>query len=84
MRRFKSLLQTHPELAKQWHPTKNGDLTPTDLPAYSDKRVWWICEKGHEWEVQVRARYRGRGYPYCARKKASEDYSLQIVNPELA
>ena len=22
---------THPELAKQWHPTKNGDLTPFDV-----------------------------------------------------
>ena len=22
-----SLAETHPELAKQWHPTKNGDLT---------------------------------------------------------
>tara|TARA_B110000114_G_scaffold17366_1_gene16758 strand:+ start:459 stop:578 length:120 start_codon:yes stop_codon:yes gene_type:complete len=23
----KSLAETHPELAKQWHPTKNGKLT---------------------------------------------------------
>ena len=24
----KSLAETHPELAKQWHPTKNGQLNP--------------------------------------------------------
>ena len=26
----KSLAETHPEVAKQWHPTKNGNLTPFD------------------------------------------------------
>ncbi len=27
----KSLVETHPEVAKQWHPTKNGDLTPDEV-----------------------------------------------------
>ena len=27
----KSLAETHPEVAKQWHPTKNGDLTPHNI-----------------------------------------------------
>lgn len=27
----KSLAETHPEVSKQWHPTKNGDLTPYDV-----------------------------------------------------
>ena len=27
----KSLAEVNPELAKQWHPTKNGDLTPFDI-----------------------------------------------------
>ena len=27
----KSLAEVNPELAKQWHPTMNGDLTPEDI-----------------------------------------------------
>ena len=47
----KSLAETHPEVAKQWHPTKNGDLTPEDVTKGSKKRLWWKCDKGddHEW-----------------------------------
>ena len=42
----KSLAETHPEIAKQWHPTKNGSLTPFDLSIGSGKLVWWKCAKG--------------------------------------
>jgi hypothetical protein len=40
-------------LAKQWHPTKNNELTPFDVSKGSDKKVWWKCEKGkdHEWKT---------------------------------
>ena len=27
------LSETHPELAAQWHPTKNGDVTPDEVIA---------------------------------------------------
>ena len=42
-----------PKLAKEWHPTKNGDLKPTQVSLKSGKRVWWLCECGHEWETQI-------------------------------
>ena len=47
----KSLAETHPEVAKQWHPTKNGDLTPHEFTSGSNKKFWWKCPKGddHEW-----------------------------------
>ena len=38
----KSLAETHPDLAAQWHPTKNGELTPYDVTAGTDKSVWWL------------------------------------------
>ena len=41
-----SLLKNNPELAKEWHPTKNGSLEPTDLTLGSNKKVWWVCAKG--------------------------------------
>jgi hypothetical protein len=55
-----------PELAPQWHPTKNGSLTPQDVVAGSGRKVWWKCEKDHEWQAVVSSRVRGAGCPVCA------------------
>jgi len=56
-----------PELAKEWHPTKNGDLTPYYVGEFSHKKVWWKCNKGddHEWISSVSNRSKGRECPYC-------------------
>ena len=63
---------THPEIAKQWHPEKNGELSPTDVTKGTYKKVWWMCEKKHEWEAIISARTsQGHGCPYCARKRRS-------------
>lgn len=45
---FNDLATTHPQLTKEWHPTKNIDILPTQISAGSNKKVWWLCEKGHE------------------------------------
>ena len=41
-----SLADTRPEIAKQWHPTLNGDLTPNDITEHSMFKAWWIGEDG--------------------------------------
>jgi len=59
MRKYKkSFAETHPEVAKQWHPTKNADLSPFDITSGSNKKVWWKCPKGedHEWEMSIASR----------------------------
>ena len=45
-----------PDLALQWHPTKNGILRPTDFTPGSNKKVWWICNNGHEWHAPINSR----------------------------
>ena len=79
-----SLAIKNPELSKQWHPTKNGDLAPDDVTTGSGKKIWWQCEKGHEWEAAVYSRSNGRNCPYCSGRRVCADNSLQILNPELA
>jgi hypothetical protein len=79
-----NLQAINPELAKQWDPKRNGNLTPTDVTPNSDKKAWWICVKGHEWEATISNRNRGRGCPYCAGRTVGEDNCLQTVNPPLA
>ena len=63
-----SVAYLHPNLAKEWHPTKNDELKPTDVTPGSHQKVWWKCEQEHEWEAQLydRSKVRGIGCPYCA------------------
>lgn len=81
----KSDLETlNPELAKQWHPTKNGVLTPRDITLNAGKKVWWKCDKGHEWEAIVANRTKGRGCPVCGNRKVQKGFNdLATINPEL-
>ncbi|HQO14583.1 MAG TPA: zinc-ribbon domain-containing protein [Smithellaceae bacterium] len=78
------LLTVNPLLAMQWHPAKNGDLTPGDLTPYSNKKVWWQCAHGHEWNTTVSNRSNGQGCPYCVNQKVNKENCLQTVNPALA
>lgn len=79
------LATTHPDLSAEWHPTKNGSLTPQDVSAGSHKLVWWQCEQGHEWQAQVKSRVRGNGCPYCAGRRAIPgETDLQTLCPEVA
>ena len=44
------------DLLRQWHDSKNGDLTPSDVSFGSHKKIWWRCNEGHEWQSAVYAR----------------------------
>lgn len=65
----KRLAYRFPELAKEWHPTKNGDLTPNDVTFGSTKKIWWICDKGHEWQAKIANRTQGTGCPICDKER---------------
>lgn len=69
-----------PEIAKEWHPTKNGELTPKDVKAFSGKRVWWKCNYCyHEWETTVNSRTSQlSGCPRCLSSKQSS-YPEQAI-----
>ena len=79
-----NLQAVNPKLAIEWHPRKNGKLTPTDVFPSSAKKVWWRCKIGHEWQTAIRARTNGNGCPYCAGSKASKDRNLKVLYPQLA
>lgn len=78
------LATTHPQLVKQWHPYKNGKLTPEKVKAGSHKKIWWVCEKGHEWQAPVYSRTHGNGCPVCSNRKILPGYNdLATLHPEL-
>jgi len=84
-----SLHDAHPQLAAQWHPTKNGHVTPHDVGPSSNKKYWWLCPKDprHEWPMVVYARKNGNGcpfYPCSPRPRASDWYNLRTEYPNIA
>lgn len=81
----KSLKDLYPELAQDWHSTLNNGLTPDTVLPFSDKKVWWACEKGHDYEMLVSHRTRGRSCSYCSGKQFKEGYNdLKTLHPKIA
>ena len=79
-RRYKqSLEELFPSIAEEWHPTKNGSLNPKDVTPGANNKVWWKCEKAHEWNAYVYSRNNGSGCPFCAGKKVCEDNGIKMV-----
>jgi DNA-directed RNA polymerase subunit RPC12/RpoP len=78
------LSTSNPDLAAEWHPKKNNELTPYEVMPSAGRKAWWLCKKGHEWEAMVCNRNRGIGCPYCSGKRATKDTSLAAINPTLA
>ena len=83
-----SLAAVRPELAAQWHPTKNENLTPETVTVGSAKVAWWRCPTNpkHEWRTKVlhRTRRIGSGCPFCARGFEGDVNSLASRFPVLA
>jgi hypothetical protein len=82
-----SLKAMHPQLAKQWHKERNGDLRPEDLLPKSSRKVWWRCKVGpdHEWITSPSERVvHNTGCPYCSGNKFSITNSLASTDPEIA
>ena len=88
-----SIVITHPDIAKEWHPTKNDVLKPEDVSFGSDKKVWWLCRNTcshgclHEYEQIIGSRTRiNSGCPYCCvpSKKVCIHNSILITNAEIS
>ena len=79
-------LQTvNPALATEWNYERNSGLMPMDVLPNSNKKVWWKCSKGHEWQSTVANRNNGNGCPYCLGRYAVKgENDLQTVNPAIA
>ena len=69
LRGYNDLATVNPELAKEWHPNKNGILTPSDVKGNSSKKVWWLCSNGHSYETFILNRNSGKGCSICGSNK---------------
>ena len=62
----KQYVSDNAQLMAEWNWERNEGLEPTTISHGSNKKVWWKCSKGHEWEAVVASRFSGYGCPFCA------------------
>ena len=80
---YNDLATLNPELAKEWNYKKNA-LQPSEVTINSGKKVWWVCDKGHEWEATVCDRSEGGGCPYCSNRKIIKGFNdIATTHPEI-
>ena len=79
-----SLADLRPDLAKEWHPTKNGHFKPSMVSIGTSRKAWWLCPIcNHEWEACIGSRVKGTGCPKCAIKKLGQSLckSIEMIDP---
>ena len=92
---YNDLATRYPEIAAQWHLTKNGSLTPAQVTPGSNKKVWWFLPYDDpatgkhfdfEWEAKIVSRtFNGRGCPYLSSQAVWPGYNdLATRHPEIA
>ena len=76
----------YPDIAKEWHPTLNHDLSPDSFARFSSAKIWWQCEKNHTWEATIANRtFQNQGCPYCSGQRVDPGVNdLLTINPKLA
>ena len=75
-----------PDIAAQWDTERNGSLRPDQVTSFSNRRVWWRCTLGHEWQAVVAARVvENSGCPYCAGRRVLAGFNdLATLHPKIA
>ena len=82
-----SLQDKFPNLVNEWNYERNNKLGifPDKVACGSGKKVWWKCNKGHEWEAVIHTRTHGVGCPVCSNHKVLAGYNdLQTIYPDIA
>jgi len=80
---------TYPHLASEFDLEKNAPLTPDDLLAGTNRRLWWTCQEcSHKWRTTGNSRSSAEtGCPKCAIpgfniSLPGQYYVLEILNQD--
>ena len=84
-----NLAVARPDLAAQWHPTRNCGLRPETVRPGSAAAVWWLCpvHPDHEWRASPNARTNPAtltGCPACSGYQLSVTNNLAALFPDIA
>lgn len=72
----------HPDLAAEWHPSRNAGPGPESYSPKSNQKVWWQCRENpkHEWTAVIGKRH-AAGCPFC-RNSAHQKHWISDGNGE--
>ena len=76
-----NLAALFPEVAKEWHSTRNAAMEPMLIRPGSHERDWWQCKHGHSWEASPHGRTgpRKSGCPVCHNLGRAENYRARAL-----
>ena len=83
----KSFAEEYPDIAKEWHPIRNGNSTPNQFLSGSSYKAWWVCEQGHEYKTTIshRTEKKGTSCPICSNRKLLQGFNdLLTLRPDIA
>ena len=81
---FNDLATTNPKVAAEWSG-RNLPLLPTMVMANANRKAWWKCEKGHEWNTLIPTKTGGSRCPFCSNIRILKGFNdFATTNPELA
>lgn len=69
----RTLAQVDPAVLAELHPTRNENLDPNRIAAFSHRKIWWRCAQGHEWQAEIQSRSRGAACPRCRHARRRSD-----------
>lgn len=82
---MKPLLRDNIGLMKEYNKKRNIGINIDKITSGSSKKIWWICDKGHEWQASIKHRVNGSNCPYCSNHILLKGYNdLATTNSELA
>lgn len=75
------LATKHPELLVWW--SDKNTIKPTEISSHSNKKVWWVCEHGHEFDMSPASKLVS-GCPVCTNNRILIGYNdFKSQHPEL-
>ncbi len=81
---FNDLASQRPEIASEWSE-RNYPLKPDMVTAFANRKVWWRCSKGHEWNTLISTRSGGSQCPYCSGQTLLKGFNdFATTHPQLA
>lgn len=82
---FNDLQTLFPDIAAEWDMQKNNSLRPQNVTKGSGKKVWWICPKGHSYDMPIICRVEGQKCPYCNNRRVLFGFNdLETLNPAIS
>lgn len=77
---YNDLATKNPNILHFWNYERNSEnnIYPEEYTTISGKKVWWICEYGHEWQTTIAHVSYGSRCPECS-KGLSSSFPEQAI-----